>query len=122
MHVNEHIEAFLVRLRTLASTCQYGALCEELIRDCIMCGLWDDAVHKMLLQKVDLTLSTCVDTVKASEATASQMKSMSNLNFKVLGLRARYIHRIYSVDRLWCSTSAHRYPHTKFINVAHTEL
>ena len=86
---NDNMDAFLVKLRTLAASCQYGALAEELIRDRIVCGLIDDAVRKVLLQKADLTLSSCVDTVKASEATASQLKGMSKKQEDVHAVKFR---------------------------------
>ena len=40
----ESIDAYVTRLKGLASTCQYGALEEELIRDNILCGVLDDGM------------------------------------------------------------------------------
>ena len=44
-HEGECIEAFVVHLRKLASTCQYGTLHDELIRDRIVCGLLDESIR-----------------------------------------------------------------------------
>ena len=52
----ESFDGYLASLRTLASTCEFGDLEEDLIRDRIVCGLRDESVQRSLLQKTKLTL------------------------------------------------------------------
>lgn len=52
----ESIQSFVADLRVIASTCQYGALTEELICDRLICGIQKDNVRKLLLRESDITL------------------------------------------------------------------
>lgn len=49
---------------------------DELLRDRIVCGVRDGTLRKQLLQKKTLTLSLCVDSCRASEASAKHLKAM----------------------------------------------
>ena len=68
------IETFVVLLRKLASTCQYGTLLDKLIMKRIVSGLFDESIRQRLLE--NLTLTTCVDIVKSCGVTTQQVKSM----------------------------------------------
>ena len=61
-----------VQLRNLLSTCNYGPLCDELVRDRIVCGVCDEDVRKKLLEESELTLDKCLDCCKAAEASKMQ--------------------------------------------------
>ncbi|XP_072021728.1 uncharacterized protein [Amphiura filiformis] len=73
---DDSFDAYLVKLRALAATCEYGELLNELIRDRIVCGIKDNALRKRLLQEADLSLDKCVTMCQAAEATSDQMKVM----------------------------------------------
>ncbi|XP_072033381.1 uncharacterized protein [Amphiura filiformis] len=73
---DDSFDAYLVKLRALAATCEYGELLSELIRDRIVCGIKDNALRKRLLQEADLSLDKCVTMCQAAEATSDQMKVM----------------------------------------------
>ncbi|KAL9976621.1 hypothetical protein ACROYT_G013943 [Oculina patagonica] len=73
----ESFDAYLTALRTLAKTCNFDALTEELIRDRIVCGICNTGTRKKLLQQPKLTLQRCIDVCRSMETTASQMKVMS---------------------------------------------
>lgn len=45
---NETIDAYVAMLRTLARTCKYEALEEEMIRDRIVLGIRDNSTRKKL--------------------------------------------------------------------------
>ena len=49
----------------------------ELLRDRIVCCIRDSSLRKQLLQKKTLTLTSCVDTCRASEVATQQIQSMS---------------------------------------------
>ena len=72
----ESIETYVASLRSLAKTCNYGELANDLIRDRIVVGIRDNSVRKRLLRESKLTLKSCVDICRASECTAQQLKAM----------------------------------------------
>ena len=74
----ETFDNFYVKLRTLAATCGFGELTDDLIRDRIVCGITDNTTRKRLLQEPKLTLSKCLDLCRANEASKVQFNAMSN--------------------------------------------
>ena len=72
----ENIDQYLSRLRKLASTCVYGALCDELIRDRLVIGIKSHEVRKRLLREKALTLNTALDIIRAAETTSDQLKKI----------------------------------------------
>ena len=73
----ENIDTYANSLRNLAKKCEYQALHDELIRDRIVCGIRENNIRKTLLQMPNLTLSKCIDTVRAAEVTSQQLKTMT---------------------------------------------
>ena len=69
----ETFDSFLTSLRQLSSSCEYGVLQDDLIRDRIVCGIHDENVRKRLLQEANLTLAKCVTTCKAAEVSEHQL-------------------------------------------------
>ena len=74
----ETIDAYATAVRTLADTCSFGNLKEEMIRDRLVCGISDNALRKKLLQESQLTLEKCMDYCRAAEAANSQLKEISS--------------------------------------------
>ena len=77
---DESIDAYTTALRTLAETCEFGSLKEDLIRDRLVCGIRDNSLRKKLLQEPKLTLGKCLDSCRAAEATKLQMQAMTSQN------------------------------------------
>ena len=75
---NESIDAYTTALRTLAETCEFGSLKDDLIRDRLVCGIRDNGQRKKLLQEPKLTLEKCLDSCRAAEATKLQVQDMSS--------------------------------------------
>lgn len=73
---NESVEQFVHNLRKLASTCEYGTLHDELIRDRIVIGINDHATRSRLLRDSKLDLQKAIDTCRASEQAKSQMQKL----------------------------------------------
>ena len=63
----ESIDCYVNRLRKLASSCQFGALAEEMIRDRLVIGIQDKSTKAGSLTKKDLSLDNAIDTCKSSE-------------------------------------------------------
>ena len=62
---NENIDQYLDRLRKLASTCAYGALCDELIRDRLVIEIESHEVRIRLLREKAVTLNIALDIIRA---------------------------------------------------------
>ena len=75
---NESIDAYTTALRTLAETCEFGSLKDDLIRDRLVCGIRDNGQRKKLLHEPKLTLEKCIDSCRAAEATKLQVQDMSS--------------------------------------------
>ena len=71
---NENIDQYLNRLRKLASTCAYGALCDELIRDRLVIEIESHEVRIRLLREKAVTLNIALDIIRAAEIASDQLK------------------------------------------------
>lgn len=89
---NETIDAYVAMLRTLARTCKYEALEDEMIRDRIVLGIRDNSTRKKLLQEKKLDLQRCKDICRANEKTASQLKDIEDVQFvKSMSFKGKYL-------------------------------
>ena len=57
----QSVDAYVMALKALAETFDFGTLKDDIILDRIICGVRDNCVQKKLLQESGLTLSKCVD-------------------------------------------------------------
>ena len=73
---NENIDPYLNRLRKQASTCAYGSLCDELIRDRLVIRIKSHEVRRRLLREKALTLNTALSIIRASETASDQLKKI----------------------------------------------
>ena len=74
---NETVDSYINNLRYLASTCEFGALTDELIRDHLIIGVKDSSLKERLLREQNLTLDKALKLCKACEIASEQLKSMS---------------------------------------------
>ena len=74
---NETVDSYINNLRYLASTCEFGALTDELIRDHLVIGVKDSSLKERLLREQNLTLDKALKLCKASETASEQLKSLS---------------------------------------------
>ena len=90
----ESVDAFITDLYSLAETCSYGGLREEMIRDRIVVGLQNAKLSEWLQLDSTLTLEKAVNEARQSEAVKRQQAVVrgkglsaneeSNLNVDVL--------------------------------------
>lgn len=73
----ESIDQYITKLRTIAKTCDFGTLCDSLIKDRIVCGTGDNALRARLLRESNLTLETAIQMCRAAEATRSQVQGLT---------------------------------------------
>lgn len=66
---NETIDQYVTDLRNKASRCEFGDLCDSLIKDRLICGITDGTVRERLLRDSALTLTKAIDYCRASEVS-----------------------------------------------------
>lgn len=77
---DESFNTFFADLRTLAGSCDYGDLTDQLIRDRIVTGINDNNLRKHLLKEHNLTLQRAVTACQVSEHTDQSMEKLSGAN------------------------------------------
>ena len=77
----ETVDQYVSDLVKQAKNCDFcECMRKQLIRDCLVVGVKDASVRKLLLQKRDLTLEKAVDICRGAEATAAQLQKMNTEN------------------------------------------
>ncbi|KAI5708540.1 hypothetical protein M8J77_024816 [Diaphorina citri] len=74
---DESVDKFVSNLKSLAKSCDYNTMEEELIRDKIVLGVESNDLRKKLLSERDLTLQNAVDISRLFEATENRMRSIT---------------------------------------------
>ena len=74
---NKSFGTYVTEFRNMATTCKFGTLHDELLRDRIVCGINNNKLRDRLLNDSKLTLTSCVSQCIASETTASHMREIS---------------------------------------------
>ena len=74
----EPVDSYVTRLRKLASSCEFGTLTDELIRDKLVIGLNDRGTKGNLLREKSLTLDKAVDIARSNEITSKQLEAMKS--------------------------------------------
>ena len=72
----EGIDKFVNQLRKMASSCKYGTLTDETIRDRIVIGVRDKASKLRLLKEDELDLNKALSICRSNEAASKQLKFM----------------------------------------------
>ena len=74
----ETIDQFVMRLRHLSETCEFGALQDQLIRDRIIIGITDEAgIEHLLRERPVPDLNHTIDNLRAAEMSRSHKEIMS---------------------------------------------
>ena len=74
---NESVADYIVALKQLASSCEFGAFLNEALRDRFVRGLRHESIQKRLLADKDLTFNTACDVAHATELAASDTLELS---------------------------------------------
>ena len=78
-HDDETFDQFMIELRNLASTCEYGDLHESLLLYKVVDGIRSDKIRDILLRKgVEMTLEKTINICRTEEITKMQMKEMNS--------------------------------------------
>lgn len=73
----ESFDTFLIDIKRLIRTCEFGDTENEMLRDRIVLGVTDKRLQTRLLETSDLTYETAIEKCRTSEATKEQT---TNLN------------------------------------------
>ena len=75
---------FLTNLKKLADECEFQHLRDSLIKDLIVCGVFDESLRERMLRDNDLDLEKATKLAYASEQTKSQLKSIQSNNISTV--------------------------------------
>ena len=84
----ETVDAYVTSLKTLAKTCNFGQLQDDLLRDRIVIGIRDNNIRKKLLNMPKLTLKECIDICRTHESTSKQIKTMTHQEVSAVSSRS----------------------------------
>jgi len=70
---DETVDQYVTDLRDLSSSCNFGNLTDNLIRDRIILGIRDRAIKDRLLRVKDLDLNKALEVCRAAERTKTQL-------------------------------------------------
>jgi hypothetical protein len=99
---DETFDKYVTELKILASTCNYGALHDSLIRDRLICGINDSNLRERLLRVADLDLQKCLEICRAAELSKERIETPSASLIVVLA----YIVKIWFVFRNFLISSS----------------
>ncbi|XP_047985715.1 uncharacterized protein LOC125225878 [Leguminivora glycinivorella] len=85
----ESVEQYVFELNKMAVKCEFKDLCQDLVRDRLICGIRDGSLRERLLREPDLTLTKAVEIgnlAELSRAQAVTLKSESTEHHHVHGI------------------------------------
>lgn len=75
---DQSIAEYIVQIRKLASTCNFGAFLEEAMRDRLVCGIRSENTQKKLLSESNLTFQSACQIAQAAEMAQKQVKTLAD--------------------------------------------
>lgn len=73
------VDEWVTDLRRQAARCDYGTLCNSVIRDQMVYGCADDKCRERMLRDTTLTLERAIEILRSAEMTSSQLKTMGSI-------------------------------------------
>ena len=93
---DETTEQYITDLKKFATTCEYGNLKDDLIRDRLVCRVNNESIRRQMLKEADLTLQRAIQLCQIDELTNERLKEMSNVDVDEVRHDSR---RCYRCDR-----------------------
>ncbi|XP_054709549.1 glucose dehydrogenase [FAD, quinone]-like [Uloborus diversus] len=81
---NEDISTFIVKIKELASKCNFGAFLNDALRDKLVCGLQSEQIQNKLLSEKDVDFAKASELALAMETASRETKSLKEENQSVL--------------------------------------
>ena len=76
--MEETVSEFVAGLRRLSEYCQFAATLDDMLKDRLVCGIWDRRLQQRLLAETDLTFQRALDisqAIKAAERNARDLQA-----------------------------------------------
>ena len=64
------------QLRALGQHCNYGSSLDDMLRDCLVCGIADTRIQQQLLAKKNLTYKSALEIAQSMETAAKSMQTL----------------------------------------------
>ena len=81
------VNVYVTPLETLAKTCNFGQLQDDLLKDRIGIGKKDNATTKKLVNMQKLTQKECIDMCRTHESISIQIKTMAKQEVSAVSTR-----------------------------------
>ena len=72
----ESVDQFVIRLKTLSKSCEFGELEESLVKDRLVVGIIGDSVRERLLGEDNLSLERAIQICKSAELVRTQASEL----------------------------------------------
>lgn len=86
---DEPFDEFLTRIKTQASSCEFGTLQDEMLKDKIVFGVKSSQVREKLLTEDNLTLTKAAQICQASEQATKQLDEIENKANKIMTFKSQ---------------------------------
>ncbi|XP_063549077.1 uncharacterized protein LOC134756180, partial [Cydia strobilella] len=74
----ESVEQYVFELNKMAVKCEFKDLCQDLVRDRLICGIRDGTLRERLLREPDLTLTKAVEIGNLAELSRAQAVTLKS--------------------------------------------
>ncbi|GBO04466.1 hypothetical protein AVEN_59363-1 [Araneus ventricosus] len=85
---NEDIATFIVKIKELASKCNFGAFLNDALRDKLVCGLQSEQFQNKLLREKDIDLAKASEMALAMETASREAKSLKGDSLNVFKIHS----------------------------------
>ena len=75
---NESVTAYVAALRDLTLKCDYGDQLQEMLRDCLVCGVNHKGIQRRLLAETDLSYDRAYSLALAAEASERDAEALQS--------------------------------------------
>ena len=73
--MEETLSEFVAGLHRLSECCQFAATLDDMLRDRLVCGIWDCRIQQHLLAETDLTFQKALEISQAIEAAERDLQA-----------------------------------------------
>lgn len=87
---DESVADYIMEIKTLSRTCEFGQFLDEALRDKLIFGLHDVAIQRKLANTKNLDFETACSTAKLMETTEQNLNDMKHTDGNVAMVRNRY--------------------------------
>ena len=105
---------YLSELRALAQWCKFGDKLDDMLRDCLVCGVNEETIQHCLLVESGLTLKKALEIAQALEAAARNVREIRMKPGELMNATGRFQTEVHEVSRqkssscFRCGKDSHR--------------